>query len=411
MRKVFLIGWKDVVLSFRDRAALILMLAAPFVLTRGLGFVTGRLSGSSSSGVSDIPVVVVNQDGGALGGELVQVLQSPGLDSLLATSTAADPQAARQLVDEDKAAAAIVIPAGFTQSILPGAGEAAQIVLYTNPTRPTSVGVVETIVDEFASQVEAARVGGMVATQQLLASGRIQPSEAEGLAARIAAQVAQARSSESIQVRGETSGSEQPQFDALAYMAPGMALMFLMFTVTNGGRTLLAELAQGTLPRLLVSPTSTAQVLAGKVLGIYLTGVAQVLVLIGASTVLFRLHWGQPLAVLVLVLACVAGAVGWAMLITAVGRTAGQVSAIGSAIMLIFGIMGGSFFSLDNLPGWFRAVSKITPNAWGMDGFTTLALGNGLPQIAVPVLALCAMGAVLFGIAVLLLQRRGIAQG
>jgi ABC-2 type transport system permease protein len=411
MKKVFLIGWKDVVLAFRDRAALILMLAAPFVLTLGLGFVTGRFSGSSSSGVSDIPVVVVNQDGGALGSELIQVLQSPELDSLLATSTEADPQAARQLVDEDKAAAAILIPAGFTQSIQPGASEVAQIVLYANRTRPTSVGVVQTIVDEFVSQVEAARVGAQVAVGQFLASGRIQPSEAAGVAARIAAQVAQARSSEAIQVRGETGGSELPQFDALAYIAPGLALMFLMFTVTNGGRALLAERALGTLPRLLVSPTSTAHVLAGKVLGIYLTGVAQVLVLIGASTLLFRLHWGQPLAVLVLVLACVAGAVGWGMLITAVGRTPGQVSAIGTAIMLIFGIMGGSFFSLDNLPGWLRAVSKITPNAWGMDGFTTLALGNGLPQIAAPVLALCAMGAVLFGIAVLLLQRRGIAQG
>jgi ABC-2 type transport system permease protein len=111
------------------------------------------------------------------------------------------------------------------------------------------------------------------------------------------------------------------------------------------------------------------------------------------------------------VLACVAGAVGWGMLITAVGRTAGQVSAIGSAIMLTFGVMGGSFFSLQNLPGWFRVVSKITPNAWGMDGFLSLARGDGLAQIALPVTALCLMGVVLFGIAAFLLQRRGIAHG
>ena len=42
MRKILLIGWKDVILAFRDRAALILMLAAPFVLTVGLGAVTGH---------------------------------------------------------------------------------------------------------------------------------------------------------------------------------------------------------------------------------------------------------------------------------------------------------------------------------------------------------------------------------
>ncbi|MEK7328115.1 MAG: hypothetical protein AAB217_22965, partial [Chloroflexota bacterium] len=62
MKKILTIALKDVTLAFRDRAALILMLAAPFVLTLGLGFVTGRFSGGSNSGLSNIPVVVVNQD-------------------------------------------------------------------------------------------------------------------------------------------------------------------------------------------------------------------------------------------------------------------------------------------------------------------------------------------------------------
>ena len=62
MLKVFIIAFKDVTLAFRDRAALILMLVAPFVLTLGLGFVTGRFSGGNNSGLSNIPVVIVNQD-------------------------------------------------------------------------------------------------------------------------------------------------------------------------------------------------------------------------------------------------------------------------------------------------------------------------------------------------------------
>ena len=200
------------------------------------------------------------------------------------------------------------------------------------------------------------------------------------------------------------------QFDVLAYMAPGMALMFLMFTVANGGRTLLAERTQGTLSRLLTSPTTASQVLEGKVLGTYLTGVVQMLILILASTLLFQLKWGDPLAVLVLVLAAVLGAVGWGMLITALARTPGQVSAIGSAVMLSFGILGGGFTNPGSMPRWFTIISKITPNAWGLDGFTTLALGGRLVDILGPVLGLLVMGALLFAIAVLLFNRRGIAQ-
>ena len=50
MKKIFLIGWKDVNLAFRDRAALMLMLLAPFLLTLGLGFVTGAFPAAVAAG-------------------------------------------------------------------------------------------------------------------------------------------------------------------------------------------------------------------------------------------------------------------------------------------------------------------------------------------------------------------------
>ena len=180
MRKIFLIGLKDVTLAFRDRAALILMLAAPFVLTLGLGMVTGRFSKNSGSGVSDIPLVVVNQDAGDLGQALVDVLNSADLAELLAPAAEDDPTAARRAVDADQAAAAVIIPAGFSEGVIPRAGAkpadgVAQIEIYANPTRPTSAGVVQAIVDEFVSRVEVGRVAGTVAVTQLLVSGRITP--------------------------------------------------------------------------------------------------------------------------------------------------------------------------------------------------------------------------------------------
>lgn len=417
MKKVFLIAWKDLVLSFRDTAALVLMLVAPFALTLGMGFVTGRFSGAASSGVSDIPIVVIDQDQGRLGAGLLDLLQSEDLAPLVSVTVEGDPVTARQAVDEDRAAASILIPPGFSQSITSAEGgtvpgEVAQITLYTNPARPTSVGVIKTIVDGFLGQVEVVRAGTQVAVTQLLSHGLMAPQDAGRAGAEIAVRYAESsEAGTSIGVNSITPSGEEVEFDILAFMAPGMALMFLMFTASNGGRTLLAERAQGTLPRLLVSPTSTSQVLGGKVFGTYLTGVAQMLILIVASTLLFQLEWGDPLAVLVLVLAAVVGAVGWGLLITALAKTPGQVSAIGSAVMLTFGILGGSFISLDMMPGWFSALSKLTPNAWGLDAFTTLALGGGLADIVTPLLALLVMGAVLFTIAVVLLNRRGIAEG
>lgn len=415
MKKVLLIGWKDLTLAFRDMAALVLMLAAPFALTVGLGFVTGRLSGTSATGVSQIPVVIVNEDTAELGQAMVDLFESKELADLVDISVLEELSVAQQQVDDDLAAVAIRVPPGFSRSIMaaPGStqGETVQIELYTNPTRPTSVGIIKTIVDGFVNQVEVGRVAGQVTITQLLRQGLIAIQDAAAIGAEVGAHQAEAATaSSSISVKNVTRGGRAVEFDVLAYLAPGMALMFLMFTVSNGGRTLLTERAQGTLHRLLVSPTSTSQVLGGKVFGIFITGVAQMLILILASTLLFGLEWGDPLGVLVLVLASVVGAVGWGMIITALAKTPGQVNAIGSAIMLTFGIMGGSFFDLEQMPSWFRTVSKITPNAWGLDGFNILAFGGQLSDLLSPIVALMAMGAVLFTLGVWIMNRRGITE-
>lgn len=416
MKKLLLIGLKDVRLAFRDRAALIMMLLAPFLLTLGLGVVTGRFSGSSSSGISHIPVILVNQDGRQLGNALVALFQSRDLNGMVDPVINADPSAAYKLVDDNQADAAIVIPAGFTDSIISSRGQTGpdkvvQIELYSNPTTPTSVGVVKTILDQFISEVEVGRVGGQVAVTQLVSSGRISLQNAQAVGMEMGVNQANLSSqSNSITLDNVTSSGKAVNFDVLALLAPTMALMFLMYTVSYGGRTLLNERTQGTLPRLLVSPTNTVQVLGGKSFGIFLTGAAQMLILIFGTTLLFRLQWGNYLAVLALVLAAVFGAVGWGMLLTSIAKTPGQVSTIGSALMLTFGILGGTFVNMDNMPAWFRYVSKITPNAWGLDGFNTLALGGGLHDILTPILALLAMGLILFAIAVVIFSRRGLRE-
>ncbi|WKZ35506.1 MAG: ABC transporter permease [Anaerolineales bacterium] len=417
MIKLILIGIKDLKIIFRDRAALIMMLLAPFLLTLGMGLVTGRFSGSST-GISDIPVIIVNLDQEQLGNALEEAFTGEELAGLVEPTLGKSPEAARQAIDEDTAAAAIIIPAGFTRSVIPQQGtfdeepEALQIEVYANPARPTGAGIVKSIVDEFISRIEEGRISGQTSIFQMIISGRITPQQGEQAGMDMAQRLENEPLDEALAIKlnTDTNEVEAVQFDVLAYLAPGMALMFLMFTVSYGGRSILAEKAQGTLPRLLVSPTVSAQILGGKVFGIYLTGVAQMLILIGATTLLFQLKWGDPLGVLVLVLAAVFGASGWGMFITALARTPAQVASVGSAIMLIFGILGGSFISLEMMPPAVQMVSKITPNAWALDGFTTLALGGTLPHLSTPITALLTMGMVLFVAAVILFGKKNLVQ-
>ncbi len=414
MKKLFTIGWKDLLLALRDRAALILMFVAPLALTLGLGLVTGRFSGQDNNGLRDIPVVLVNQDDGQLGIALVNVFTSPEVGTLVKPISDTDAAVARKRVDDDKVAAAVIIPAGYSASVIPAANLAngipsgdKKIEIYVNPAQPVSAGVIRTIVDEFIARVQVGRVSGLIVITQLIENGLLKPADAtvyaQGLTDRL-----DAPTQSTITVRSiSDTGTPPPTFDVLSVLAPGMALLFLMYTVTRGGATLLTERDNGTLARMLISPTGAAQIIGGKVIGIFLTAVVQVAVLIIGSGLLFNLHWGDPIGVVALVLAVAASATGWGMVIAAIARTPAIVGSLGAAAMLMFGVLGGSFGDNFPLPDWLLTVGKITPNAWGIKGFARLAAGGTFADVAPNVIALCIMGVALFAISVWLFRRNG----
>ena len=414
MKKAFNICWKDLIITLHDRAALLFMLLAPFLLTLGMGLVTGSFSSSGGGTLQDIPVSIINlDDDGLLSNFVVEAFRSDSLAVLLEPTFDQDVAEARQAVDTDQSAAAVIIPAGFSNSIMPAgsegaAGEAVQIEIYANPARPNSVMIVRSVLAEVINGLDTYSAGGLVTIAQQLSSGRLSQDEindyAQGMGERMAEQGAAAESLVRLNVNQPEAQPEQNNY--LSYLAPGMAVVFLMYTATQGGRSILAERQSGTLARLLATPSGVIEVLGGKVLGIFVTGLAQMVVLVAASALLFGLNWGSPLAVGALLVATVAASTGWGILLASVAKTPWQVSSLGSAMMLLFGMVGGSFVPLQNVAPIVRTISKVTPNAWTINGFTTLADGGTLADLTEPILWLLGMAGLLFGLSILFARRR-----
>ena len=421
MKKIFSIGWKDLITLFQDRGALILMLGAPFVLTLGLGLVTGAFSDSNNgSGLADIPVVIVNLDEGEMGTALVELLNSAELANLLEPQTAVSSTAARNQVNENEMAAAIIIPVGFSAAIIPDQTtghltDPVSIELVTNPARPISASIVQTIVDDFINQIDTGMLSMNVTMTQLLDNGTLSTQNQTELVAvgrEIGVQLfkqQQADATQLIQIEREMETAVNNDFNLLAYLAPAMAVFFLMYTVTQGARSILTERDAGTLARLLITPTSSSQVLGGKVVGIFFSGFAQVAILIVACSLLFGLRWGYPLGVLLLIIAVSAAATGWGILLAAIADKPHQISSVGTSLMLIFGVLGGSFFQIAS-SGPLAWLSKITPNAWAIEGFSTLGNGGSLSAILPALLALTLMAFVLFMSAIIIFRRRSLLQ-
>jgi ABC-2 type transport system permease protein len=418
MNKILTIMWKDVNILFRDWAAVILIIAGPLVLTVGMGLVTGSFSRSDAApSISLIPVVILDQDGGQFAEALVELFTGEGLNELVSTSVSTDEASARAQVEGGDAAAAIIIPPGFSNSFVPDMAsgdlpDPVPVEVYADPGSPIRAGIIRGIVDEFAGRAQIGVSSVQIGMNELAAGGLVSTAELPSIGQAMGGQLLNEAGSEAlaagslIAIRNESAVAEgSDDFNPLAYFAPAMALLFLMYAVTLGARTLLAERREGTLARMLAAPVTSSQVLSGKVAGIFLGGVILLGVLIFLTTILFRLNWGNPLGVVMLVLAAAAAATGWGLLIAATAKTPGQISNLGMAITLIFGILGGSFVPLQGGASLIDWLSRLTPNRWALDGFTNLALGEGLAGLVVPISALLIMAVTLFAAAAFIFRR------
>ena len=410
MKKLFNIAWKDIQITLSDPAALILTIVTPFALTLVMIFAFGD---SDDSGISGIPVAIVNLDKSELGGKMVEVFQSEDLASLVAPTLVQDPKVARAGVDNDEYAAAVIIPADFGEGLnlseltISSETEQAVIEIYGNPTRPTSVSVVSTIVDEFINQASALVLGIQVSIGQMLKVGILDPTDSTALMEIGEISAKQNKTNRLIKLQGSMAeGSVDTEFDWFSYIAPSMALLFLMFTITNGGRSILAEREGGTLPRMLTTPSNAPQVLGGKVFGIYLNGVLQLAVLFVASLVLLQINWGPANVVIPTILFVVAAATGWGMLIAAFAKTPAQANIMGTAITLVFAIGSGSFFPRQLLPQWLQTISLVSPNAWGIEAFNSIRLGATAVELLPLWGGMLAMFVVLFVISTFTFRRQ-----
>ncbi len=404
MRKLWILTWKSVRLAFRDRGAVVMMLILPLVLT----LIIAAAFGGGRASLSDIPVLVVNYDDGSFGEALIQALVDTA--PLLAVTPTADEAAARAQVDTGEAAALVIIPAGLSEHIFPFAtmvrenlgldlytasGDALEALppeqqqllgqlYYQAQTAPPSPVTVE-IYGGREWPISVATVRGIVRGILERMHMTVQGVTAV-MGTLIQAQVAAGQKPQVGPPPGAVTATSLPihvtvvvprgrAFSWLDYSAVSMALFSLMFTIAAGGRALLEEDERGTLPRLLVTPTSAPIIIIGEMGGIALTGLLQMVFLWAATTILIDAWWGPPLGVAPALVGLVLCATGMGALITAWSRTPRQAGAIGMAISLIGAAFSGSFFPRSYLPAWMRHLSLITPNAWGIELFSHLQSG------------------------------------
>jgi len=159
-------------------------------------------------------------------------------------------------------------------------------------------------------------------------------------------------------------------------LVPSYTVMFAFFLVLTVGWLFVAERRQGTLKRLRAAPLSRSHILFGKMVPCYVLSVGQGLFLLLAGKLVFGMNWGsEPLWLVVVVLATSLAATGLALVVAGVARTEAQVAVYGTLLVLVLaGVSGCLMGDPELMPDQMKQLSRITPHAWALDGYSQLLL-------------------------------------
>ena len=197
-----------------------------------------------------------------------------------------------------------------------------------------------------------------------------------------------------VNVLGDQSGGD----DLVAFYAAGVGVMFLLFSCSSAGGTMLDELDTGTLERLISSRLGMTGLLAGKWLFIALMGFVQLTVMFLWGWAVFGLDlWSHiPGFVIMTAFSAAAGAAVGLLFATA-SRTRAQLSGMSTIVILTMSALGGSMFPRFLMSETMQKMGLVTFNAWALDGYLKVFWREA------PITALWPQVAVLTGITVVLL--------
>ena len=387
MRRILTIAAKDLRLRIRDRSVLIIAFLAPLVLALIFNVVFGSAFGTNSD--FEPALGIVANDSPRTSGRLEDVAVSVGGS----WQSFPDRDAAESALNEGDVEAVFVIPPGFDGAVDQGLGGSLEVIGDIDASISTQIATA--VAEGYGLAVD--QIGLNIASALL--SG--------GNPAAVIAAATSASGPPLVNLTDITAGVRQ--LDGTTSTVAGMAVFFLLFTAQVGLLSLLEERRDGTLARILSTPTRPSAVLIAKCLVSMTLGLASLAVLLVAGRYILGAQWGNPVGVAVLVVAAVLAAVGISALTTGLARTPESAGNMQGIVGTVLGLLGGVFFPIGDDGGILASISALTPHHWFIRGLADLAGGQSasaaLPSVW-PLLIIAAVTALAAGV----LLRRQVAR-
>ncbi len=404
--KTLSITFKDLQIFFKDRGAVVQLFLLPLLF---IVVFSGALAAIGSGGEEDTRILlpVVNLDGG----EAAQTLLD-GLDAAGGVRVERYEQAeAQALLDENKLARVLTIPARFTADIADNRQVTLRFVNHpdADPEETEAVRlVIEGVARDMSLESQILASLQQMGAMQANAPEEFQVFTAERTMAQARSQFERSRTQPLVAVvqtvPGQPEGEREEMPDAVQLAVPGFTVLFVFLTAQATARSIYDEKKVGSFRRLLAAPMSKASLLAGKMIPNLITGLIQTAVIFAFGIIGMRLLGltpmtlgDAPLAVVLVAVLIALCSSAFGILIAAIARTENQIGGLSSVFLWVMGILGGCFIPLFILENFLGPLPKIVPHYWANRAFNDLLVrGLGLADVTTEMAALLAFTALFF---------------
>jgi ABC-2 type transport system permease protein len=375
--------WRVIVKEFlqlrQDKRMIPVIFVAPVIQITLFGFAV-------NTDVTNVPMVLVDQDRSAASRDLVSRFVGSGYFELVGVEERAD--AVEPWLVSGDAQLALVIGADYGRALTTGRTGRVQVIVDGADASATTValGYASTIISEEAAEAMVTRL------RRLAATG---PPPPPGVGGRIGL---------------VPRVWYNPDLLSRWFYVPAvLALVLMVMTMILSAMGVVREKEIGTMEQLIVTPIRSWQLLVGKLFPFAVIGFVQTLLVTAVTVWGFQVRLAGSLPLLVgLTMLFVLGNLGLGLLVSTVVRTQ-QQAMMGAAFVLMLPMiyLSGLIFPIENMPRPIQSVTYAIPLRYYAEIIRGIFLrGSGLDVLWPQALTLLLMGAAIMGVAALRFRKR-----
>jgi ABC-2 type transport system permease protein len=166
---------------------------------------------------------------------------------------------------------------------------------------------------------------------------------------------------------------------------PGFIMFAMFFIVIPLAGSLITEKNEGSFQRLRSLPVSITAIIGGKVIIYLVICLVQFMLMMFIGTWVFPVFFGFPalefghqyLAIAVATVAASLAAIGFGIMVGAAASTHNQAALFGSVMVVLLGIISGTFLPVHLMPRVIQYISYVSPIRWGLDNYLNIFIREG----------------------------------